>query len=105
MGALCECVEAERLCQVVKHPVPQLGELGSVRTRQKLLAVLGLASCTVGRGDKSSGSACGGGCAMGARTVEVASSHLPMVSHPRAVVDLIEAAAAVKSPTTVGSIS
>jgi len=42
---------------------------------------------------------------MGARTVEVASSHLPMVSHPRAVVDLIEAAAAVKSPTTVGSIS
>jgi pimeloyl-ACP methyl ester carboxylesterase len=42
---------------------------------------------------------------MGARTVEVASSHLPMVSHPRAVVDLIEAAAAVKSPITVGSIS
>jgi pimeloyl-ACP methyl ester carboxylesterase len=42
---------------------------------------------------------------MGARTVDVASSHLAMVSHPKAVVDLIEAAAAVKSPTTVGSIS
>ena len=31
---------------------------------------------------------------MGARTVEVASSHLAMVSHPEEVVELIEAAAA-----------
>jgi hypothetical protein len=30
---------------------------------------------------------------MGAETVEVASSHVPMVSHPDAVVELIEAAA------------
>jgi pimeloyl-ACP methyl ester carboxylesterase len=30
---------------------------------------------------------------MGAETVEVASSHVPMVSHPEAVVGLIEAAA------------
>ena len=40
---------------------------------------------------------------MGATTVEVASSHLAMVSHPKAVVELIETAAVVKSPTTVGS--
>ena len=30
---------------------------------------------------------------MGAETVEVASSHVPMVSHPETVVNLIEAAA------------
>jgi hypothetical protein len=30
---------------------------------------------------------------MGARTIEVASSHLAMVSHPRDVVELIELAA------------
>jgi len=31
---------------------------------------------------------------MGATSVEVASSHVPMVSHPDAVVELIETAAA-----------
>ncbi len=36
---------------------------------------------------------------MGATTVEVASSHVAMVSHPDAVVDLVEQAAAAASPT------
>jgi pimeloyl-ACP methyl ester carboxylesterase len=34
---------------------------------------------------------------MDAETVEVASSHVAMVSHPDAVVDLVEAAAALTS--------
>ncbi len=37
---------------------------------------------------------------MGATTVEVASSHVPMVSHPDAVVELIETAAAAVAVTT-----
>jgi len=37
---------------------------------------------------------------MGATTVEVASSHVPMVSHPGEVVDLIETAAAGVPATT-----
>jgi len=42
---------------------------------------------------------------MDAHTVEVAAGHLAMVSHPQAVVELIAAAVAATSPTTVGSIS
>ena len=37
---------------------------------------------------------------MGAETVEVASSHVPMVSHPEAVVELIEAAASATAAGT-----
>jgi len=40
---------------------------------------------------------------MGAETVEVASSHVAMVSHPQVVVDLIEAAASRVAGTTVAA--
>jgi hypothetical protein len=38
---------------------------------------------------------------MGATTVEVASSHVAMVSHPKEVVELIEAAATVTSAASL----
>jgi hypothetical protein len=40
---------------------------------------------------------------MGAKTVEVASSHVAMVSHPQAVVELVEAAASDIAGTSVSA--
>jgi pimeloyl-ACP methyl ester carboxylesterase len=43
---------------------------------------------------------------MGATVIEVNSNHLPMVSHPAEVVDLIESAAEkIRQPNAVGAAS
>jgi hypothetical protein len=43
---------------------------------------------------------------MGATVIEVNSNHLPMVSHPAEVVDLIESAAEkIQQPNAVGAAS